>query len=384
MKRRTKILFGVVALAVVAAGATALKAAGSRGDDASLKTATVTRGTIVDKALAVGTIEPEVEIGVKSQVSGVVQRRFAEEGAFVRAGTPLLEIKPTPTPLELADARRQLQLRDVELRLRHMDKLGIDVQVLFNTMWIARVADKAEAEIALCASWNRWMADVWKQGKNRLRWSCVVPAMTATEALQQMRFAKGNGAVAISLRPFEDDRHLVDPYFYPIYEEATRLNMTIAIHIANGSPQLVDQFKPRYDRMGGFAQFRVPTVITCLSLMMSDLPKLFPQLRWAFVEASSQWVPWVVKEATRRSGAQGYPQNPLKEFRIYVTTETNADFDFVLKYAGEDNLVIGTDYGHTDASSQVDAIDIFRANPSVTDPVKKKILDDNPRVLYAL
>ena len=95
-----------------------------------------------------------------------------------------------------ADAR---ELRDVELRLQHMDKLGIDVQILFNTMWIARVADKAEAEIALCGAWNRWMAEVWKQGKNRLRWSCVVPAMTITEALQQIRFARENGAVAVSL-----------------------------------------------------------------------------------------------------------------------------------------------------------------------------------------
>ena len=97
------------------------------------------------------------------------------------------------TGRDLKTAPEARELRDVALRLRHMDKLGIDVQVLFNTMWIARVADKAEAEIALCASWNRWMADVWKQGKNRLRWSCVVPAMTLSEALQQMRFAKGNG-----------------------------------------------------------------------------------------------------------------------------------------------------------------------------------------------
>jgi predicted TIM-barrel fold metal-dependent hydrolase len=288
------------------------------------------------------------------------------------------------TGRDLNTAAEARELRDVELRLRHMDKLGIDTQILFNTMWIARVADKAEAEIALCKSWNRWMADVWKQGKNRLWWSCVIPAMTIPEALQQMRFARENGAVAVSLRPFEDDRHLVEPYFYPIYEEATRLNMTVAIHISNGSPRLMDQFKPRYDRMGGFAQFRVPTVITCLSLMMSDLPKLFPVLRWAFVEASAQWVPWVVKEARRRSGTKGFPDLPLKEFKIYVTTETNDDFDFVLKYAGDDNLVIGTDYGHTDASSEVDAIAIFRANPSVPEPVKAKILQDNARVLYAL
>ena len=288
------------------------------------------------------------------------------------------------TGRELKTAPEARELRDVELRLNHMDKLGIDVQILFNTMWIARVADKAEAEIALCKSWNHWMADLWKQGRNRLRWSCVVPAMTINEATQQMRFAKDNGAVAVSLRPFENERHLVDPYFYPIYEEATRLNLAVAVHIANGSPQLLDQFKPRYDKMGGFAQFRIPTVITCLSLMMSEVPQQFLKLRWSFVEASAQWVPWVVKEAARRSGTAGFPELPFKEFRIYVTTETNDDFDFILRYAGEDNLVIGTDYGHTDASSEVDAIDIFRANNSLPEAIKKKILDDNPRALYTL
>jgi predicted TIM-barrel fold metal-dependent hydrolase len=56
----------------------------------------------------------------------------------------------------------------------------------------------------------------------------------------------------------------------------------------------------------------------------------------------------------------------------------------VLKYAGEDNIVIGTDYGHTDASSEVDAIEIFRNKPEVSDAVKKKILDDNPRTAYGL
>ena len=166
------------------------------------------------------------------------------------------------TGRELKTAPEARELKDVELRLKHMDKLGIDIQMLFNTMWIARVADKAEAEIALCKSWNRWMAEVWKQGRNRLRWSCVIPGMTLSEAVQQMRYAKENGAVAVSLRPFENDRHLVEPYFYPIYEEATRLDMAVAVHIANGSPQLIDKFKPRYDKMGGFAQFRIPTVIT--------------------------------------------------------------------------------------------------------------------------
>lgn len=290
--------------------------------------------------------------------------------------------KETGRTLQTAQEAREL--RDVEIRLKHMDRLGIDIQVLYNTMWITRVADRPDAEIALCRAWNRWMADVWKQSKGRLRWSCVVPAMTISEALEQIRFARENGSVAVCLRPFEADRHLVDPYFYPIYEEASRLNMAMAIHIANASPQLHEQFRPRYDKMGGFAQFRIPTVVTCLSLMMSEVPKVFPNLRWGFIEASAQWVPWVVKEAVRRSGTKGFPKNPLKEYKIYVTSQTDDDFPFVLKYAGEENIVIGTDYGHTDASSEVDAITVFRRNGSISQAAKRKILDDNPRALYAL
>jgi len=114
MKRRTKFVVIPAILLVAALAAVAAKSRGhspDSGDDV----VTVERATIVDKALAVGRIEPEVEISVKSQISGVVRRLLAEDGDFVRAGDPLLEIKPNPTPLELADARRQLQLRQIEL-----------------------------------------------------------------------------------------------------------------------------------------------------------------------------------------------------------------------------------------------------------------------------
>ena len=60
-----------------------------------------------------------------------------------------------------------------------------------------QVRGRPDAEIALCWSWNRWLAEVWKLGENRLRWSCVVPALTPTAALEQMRFAKELGAVGV-------------------------------------------------------------------------------------------------------------------------------------------------------------------------------------------
>jgi len=84
-------------------------------DDGGLPRVKVIKGTIIDKALAVGTIEPENEISVKSKVSGAVSRIFADAGTFVRAGDPLMEVRPDPTPLELAEAKRNLQMAQVEM-----------------------------------------------------------------------------------------------------------------------------------------------------------------------------------------------------------------------------------------------------------------------------
>lgn len=82
----------------------------SNGEEKNkLTTVKVVRGDIIEKAIAVGTIEPLTEIGVKSKISGVVKKLFVEAGQIVEAGAPLLEIKPDPTPLELAEAKRNVE-----------------------------------------------------------------------------------------------------------------------------------------------------------------------------------------------------------------------------------------------------------------------------------
>lgn len=113
MKKKIFIIsFIVVALAIAGFFFFGKSKDTSEGDLPKVK---VTRGDIIDKALAVGTIEPENEISVKSKVSGVVKKIYADAGTYVNAGDPLLEVKPDPTPLELADAKRQVQLAEVEV-----------------------------------------------------------------------------------------------------------------------------------------------------------------------------------------------------------------------------------------------------------------------------
>jgi len=258
------------------------------------------------------------------------------------------------------------------------------VQVLHNTFWIARLTSRPDAEVALCRSWNRWLADISKQSRGRLFYSCVMPAMNIDEAIAEVKFAKENGAAAVCMRPLEGDRHLSDPYFYPLYQAASDLDLSIAVHIANGNPQNADLY--RQAPAGRFAQFRVPTVTACFDVIMSELPKVFPKLRWGFIEASAQWVPWIYREAAirYRAGGRVFPTNVFEDYNIFVTCQVNDDVPYIVRCAGENRLVIGTDYGHTDPSSAVTALNEFQRMEGIDLGVKEKILSHNAKALYGL
>jgi HlyD family secretion protein len=100
-----------VAVVVIAGGlSAALYSHNQSKKDKGFKTVEVVRGTVVEKALAVGAIRPDREIAVKSKISGIVKRCYREVGDRVRAGDPLFEILPDPTPLELTEARREVEI----------------------------------------------------------------------------------------------------------------------------------------------------------------------------------------------------------------------------------------------------------------------------------
>jgi len=127
-------------------------------------------------------------------------------------------------------------------------------------------------------------------------------------------------------------------------------------------------------------------VTACFDVIMSELHEVFPKLRWGFIEASAQWVPWIARESAIRYRAAGraFPKNVFEEYNIFVTCQVNDDVPYVVRCAGENRLVIGTDYGHTDPSSAVTALNEFQRMEGIDPAVKEKILSHNAKALYGL
>ncbi len=285
----------------------------------------------------------------------------------------------------MATPRETREMENVPARLKHMDELGIDVQVLYPTMFIEQVTDKVHWEIAICKGYNRWLANIYQQGQGRLIWICVLPLLDMSATLEELKFCKANGACGVFMRGLEGHRLITDPYFYPLYEEMSRLDLAVGVHVGNGNPQNIDLVS-QYNGGGSFWKFRIPVIAAFHSVIMSEVPKLFPKLRFHWAEAAAQWIPYVVKDLQRRWGTVGktLPGNPLKEYRQYVSCQTDDDVDYVLRYSGEDNIVIGTDYGHTDQSTEIDALRNLKKDGGITARQYDKITYDNPKALFAL
>jgi HlyD family secretion protein len=73
------------------------------------------KGSIAEKALAVGTIEPDKEIKVKSAISGIVSEVYFKIGDTVETDAPLFKVSPNPTPLAYAEARRGMEIAGVTM-----------------------------------------------------------------------------------------------------------------------------------------------------------------------------------------------------------------------------------------------------------------------------
>ena len=108
MARLFKVLLAFLVIAAIAIGGYFwLQKQGEEEDP--FKLVDVERGSITEKAIAVGQIEPRLKFEVKSKISGIVKRGAVEVGDRVEPGDPLFEIVPDPTPSELVEAQRRVE-----------------------------------------------------------------------------------------------------------------------------------------------------------------------------------------------------------------------------------------------------------------------------------
>src|SRR5438477_1682209 len=113
MKRRNVVIAAAITLVLVLF----VLARCSKSSASAFQTATVTRGPITQAITATGTLNPVINVQVGSQVSGNIQKLFADFNSPVKAGQTVAQIDPvlfqatvTQAEGDLASAQAALEL----------------------------------------------------------------------------------------------------------------------------------------------------------------------------------------------------------------------------------------------------------------------------------
>lgn len=166
------------------------------------------------------------------------------------------------------------------------------------------------------------------------------------------------------------------------------------MHTGGGSPAVTRVFDIEYSHV--LPHVRISPVFGFRDIVANKVPERFPRLRFGFIEAASSWVPYIL-HVLRRAAKAPITIGPLgpewgdrwgpqlfQDYRLLIACEADEDLGYLLRFIGEDNLVVGSDYGHQDPSRDDGTVPLIRRREDIPASAKEKILSDNPRRLYGL
>ncbi len=277
------------------------------------------------------------------------------------------------------------ELTNPQARLADMDKLGVELQVIYPTLFLVYLTDDPALDVALCRAYNRYLAEACGKANGRLRWVMIPPLRSIEESVKEISWAKDHGAVGVFFRGLEGDKTLDNPYFYPVYQTANDLDLPICVHTAIGNTTLLNLID--VERNHSFLASRVLPLVAFRDIVANKIPELFPRLRFGFIEASAGWIPFlfhILKRLLRDRWKYGSSADLFRDYRLFVACEADEDVAYLARYTGEDHLIIGSDYGHNDPSAEHSLVATMRSRADIPAGLTEKILCDNARRLYAL
>jgi uncharacterized protein len=270
------------------------------------------------------------------------------------------------------------------------DQEGIDLQILYPTLGL-NIGEIREPEYqaALCRAYNNWVHDYCQADPERLKAVAIVPVLDPEEACREMNRAVGDlGLVGVMFPTFVRGRNVADRFFWPIYGEAEKLGVPVALHATGSETGDVGRF-PNF--LGVHVWSHAPEqMIAVTSVILGGILEVFQRLRVGFMESGCGWVPFWMEHLEGEWEKRKWDAPLLKDEptaymtcgRAYYACEPEEKtIPYVAQWVGEDNLLYASDYPHWD-SEWPQTTRIFLEREDVSEADKRLILGQNPQRFY--
>lgn len=348
-------------------------------------------------------------------------KRLPITGLAAVAGRPKEDWDPSPMDIAAVpfDAYSH-----PEPRLKVMDEDGVLASMVFPTyarfcgQTFLEDPDKDVAH-ACVQAYNDWMIEEWAgSAPGRFIPLTLVPMWDAELAAAETRRAAAKGArsIAFSENPTKlglPSIHDNDRYWDPLFQACVETNMTLSIHV--GSSSSIRVASPDAPLVSSVTFIALSAQDTIIDWIWSANLLRYADLKLCLSESGIAWVPAVLERMRRdvdrqrwaraskstfqgnlltgdvksrgdRSVFGGIPDgfDPLEVYKRSIYTCAIAD-DYgwdTLDYLGYDNVMIETDYPHSDSSYPHSAKLAAEYLTDLTSEQRGKILRDNARRVF--
>ena len=274
---------------------------------------------------------------------------------------------------------------DYDLRIRDMDKAGVDLAIVSLTSPNAYWGDR-ETQIKAAQIVNDSMAEEQRKRPDRIRWFASLPFLQAEDAKAELARCLKNGAVGVMVIANIAGETLTDPRFAPVWQAIDDAALPVLVHPSApaGSKELkLDEFSLvapvgfMFDTTLAFARMiyagfldKYPNLKLIASHGGAALPYIAGRLDqcWKMIPACGE----VIKEK---------PSNYLQRIWYDAVVYEPRALDMCIEVAGgPDRVLYGSDYPHNIGDM---AGCLARVNARPTGEAAK-IAGTNARALFRL
>ena len=277
-------------------------------------------------------------------------------------------------------------LSDPKARLRGMDFMGVDHQMLYPTTLYARMTQDPGFEAALMRSYNRYVGGQCQSTPQRLKWAGLLPLRDARQGLEAIEEMTKLGATAAVVYGTAGDRLLCDKSFAPVWDELHRSGLPLCVHMGMSYPPFLEVCNGLLAAHG--IGMSLPAMMAFVAIVGQGMLDRYPDLKVGFLEFGAEWILYMVPrldhylpidrsqmpikdELSRKT-----IEEQVKSGRIFIAGEADDKMlPHEIDLLGEDQILYSSDLPH--GEGRHDAAKEILARDDISDAQKRKILYEN-------
>jgi aminocarboxymuconate-semialdehyde decarboxylase len=305
-------------------------------------------------------------------------------------GGPKYEVKPTKAGQESVHLHGvpfmtlTEPMWDYELRIKDMDKAGVDVAIVSLTCPSAYFGDET-ISLKVATMVNNSMQEQNRIRPDRIQWFATLPWQYETVALEELKRATLNGAIGVFVSANIDGRNLTDPMFAAVWQAIDDLALPVLVHPT--APQGMESMYMNEYGLVPPIGFTFDTTLAISRMILDGFIDRYPNLK-IIAGHGGGTLPYLVGRLDRchemipacSDVIKDKPSEYLRRIYYDGVVYSQDALELCIKVGGEDNVLYGSDYPHNIGDM---AGTLTRAN-ALSQGVSRKVKSGNALRVFNL